>query len=98
MRSGARALVLCASYAAALNQKVTLGPAGRVRICAKPASPGGNPCELGDFGERTPTYKVGRKVRQGPFRCEVMASGVRCTVARTGKGFEIGPTGTTRVG
>lgn len=98
MRSGAQALVLCASYAAALNQKVTLGPAGRVRICAKPASAGGNPCELGDFGERTPTYRVGKKVAHGPFRCEVLASGVRCTVARTGKGFEIGPTGTTRVG
>jgi hypothetical protein len=98
MRSGAQAQVLCASYAAELNQKVTLDAAGRVRSCAEPASAGGNPCELGDFGEGTPTFKVGRKVRQGPFRCEVLASGVRCTVARTGKGFEIGPTGTTPIG
>jgi hypothetical protein len=98
LRSGAQAQVLCESYASALNQKVTLGPRGRVRACAKPGTGLDNPCELGDFGEGTPTYKVGRKVTQGPFRCEVRASGVRCTVARTGKGFEIGPTGTTRVG
>ncbi len=90
--------VLCASYAAALNQKVTLTAGGRVRTCAKPDPILDNPCELGNFGEGTPTFKVGRKVTLGPFRCRVLETGVRCTVARTGKGFVIGLTGTTRVG
>jgi hypothetical protein len=90
--------VLCASYAAALNQKVTLTAGGRVRTCAKPEPGLGDECAQGDFGEGTPTFKVGRKVTLGPFRCKVLETGVRCTVARTGKGFVIGLTGTTRVG
>jgi hypothetical protein len=90
--------VLCASYAAALNQKVTLGPGGRVHACGKPVTGFDDPCGLGNFGDDTPTYKVGRKVTLGPFRCRVLESGVRCTVARTGKGFGGGPAGATRVG
>jgi hypothetical protein len=34
----------------------------------------------------------------GPFRCKVQRSGIRCVVRKTGKGFLIGKTRTTRVG
>jgi hypothetical protein len=42
---------------------------------------------VGNPGEGTPTYPVGKTATLAPFSCTVEASGVRCVVAATGKGF-----------
>ena len=49
-------------------------------------------CFQGDFGEGIPSFRPGRHVRVGPFACTVLKTGVRCTVAATGRGFRISPT------
>ncbi len=89
--------VLCESYGAAVSQKVTMSAGGKVQICTQHGG-AQNTCDQGNFGEGTPTYKVGRQVTVGPFRCKVQRSGIRCVVMKTGKGFLIAKTRTTRVG
>jgi hypothetical protein len=91
------ARVVCESYGATVGQTVTMSAGGDVRICTQHGS-AQNTCAQGDFGEGTPTYEVGRQVTVGPFRCRVERSGIRCVVTKTGKGFLIGKTTTTRVG
>jgi hypothetical protein len=91
------AYVLCESYGAAVSQKVTMSASGKVQICTQHGT-AQNTCDQGNFGEGTPTYNVGRQVRVGPFRCKVQHNGIRCVVTKTGKGFLIGKTRTTRVG
>ena len=41
--------------------------------------------------------KVGEKVGVGPFRCSVLAGGVLCDVAETGRGFLISGAGVQQV-
>ena len=84
--------VICESYATP-EQVVTLKPDGGVAICAGTAAT----CHEGNFGENTPQYDTGKTLTAGPFRCEVLATGVRCTVRATGKGFVISPTSTVRL-
>jgi hypothetical protein len=84
--------VTCMSYATPV-QVVTLTPDGNVAICTGTATS----CHEGNFGENTPQYDTGQTLTVGPFRCEVLATGVRCTVRRTGKGFVISPTSTIRL-
>jgi hypothetical protein len=49
-------------------------------------------CFEGDFGAPIPSFRPGRHIRVGPFACTVLKTGVRCTVAATGRGFRITPT------
>lgn len=92
----APAHVFCLSYSGDLSQTARLNARGRVRICAQHGP--GTTCRLGNPGENTPTYAVGRKLRVGPFRCRLLEAGVRCTFIKTGKGFLISPTTVARVG
>jgi hypothetical protein len=84
--------VTCMSYATPA-QVVTLAPNGGVAICSGTATT----CHEGNFGENTPQYDTGQALTVGPFRCEALATGVRCTVRATGKGFVISPTSTVRL-
>jgi hypothetical protein len=85
-------LVTCMSYATPA-QVVTLDPDGGVAICAGTAAA----CHEGNFGEDAPQYDTGQSLTDGPFRCEVLATGVRCTVLASGKGFVISPTTAVRL-
>ena len=84
--------VTCMSYATPV-QVVSLAPDGGVAICSGTA----DTCHEGNFGENTPQYDAGQTLTVGPFRCEVLAMGVRCTVLAGGKGFVISPTSTVRL-
>jgi hypothetical protein len=79
------------------GQVTTLKRSGAVTTCVL-QSGGANRCGQGDFGEHTPHYAVGKKATVGRFRCQVLTTGVRCTVTATGKGFLISKTETKRVG
>jgi hypothetical protein len=63
-------------------QTVRMAPNARLSICR------GQRC-LGDPPENTPTLGYGRRVRVGRFRCTSAASGVRCVVVSSGRGFVI---------
>lgn len=75
-------------------QRVQMNATGRLRICR-----GSLRCSA-DFGERPVPRKLayGKEVAVGRFRCSSQRSGVRCVVARSGKGFLINAAGITRVG
>ena len=77
----------CYTESANFNQKAALNAAGEVQVCAHHVQRFANPCELGNAGTRTPTYKAGKQVTVGAFRCHVLSSGVTCTVIASGKGF-----------
>ncbi len=77
-------------------QTATLTANGRVQLCAE--QNGSDGCDIGNEGENTPTYNVGKQVTDGPFRCQVRATGVKCTVIKTGKGFVINRTKAIRIG
>ncbi|HUN79607.1 MAG TPA: hypothetical protein VMU32_11835 [Solirubrobacteraceae bacterium] len=89
---------LCETERPGYEQKATLGPAGTVRGCSRHARALTNACDLGNAGEGTPTYRPGKLVTVGRFRCRVLAGGVRCTLARTGRGFLFTPTKVLAVG
>jgi hypothetical protein len=76
-----------------LVQVAKLRRDGALTKCTQHAADPG--CFQGDFGEGIPSFRPGRTVRMGPFACTVLATAVRCTVAR--KGFRISPTAVTRV-
>lgn len=74
-----------------LEQIARLHPDGRVVSCSQPLSAGDNRCNAGNAGDHTPTYAPGKRVKIGPFACEVLDAGVECTVVASGKGFLITP-------
>jgi hypothetical protein len=71
---------------------------GRVSRCSQALSDGQDPCRAGNVGEGAPTYAPGKRVVVGPFTCEVLASGVECTLSASGKGFLIEPDAIAPVG
>jgi hypothetical protein len=85
----------CETYGPSISQGVRLDASGSVRICTEPSAV--NKCNLGNLGEG-PAFKVGKQVTVGPFRCQVLDTGVKCTVLRSGKGFLISKTRTIRIG
>jgi hypothetical protein len=89
--------VLCQSTTPTYNQSVTLSANGRVQLCAERFVTT-NRCDIGNEGENTPTFKVGKQVTVGRFRCQVLDTGVKCTVIKSGKGFLINKTRTIRIG
>jgi hypothetical protein len=87
LSEAAGAMAACYTQTRNYTQKATLNVAGEVQVCAHHVHAYADPCELGNAGERTPTYRAGKRITVGPFRCQVVSSGVRCTVIASGKGF-----------
>jgi len=52
---------------------------------------------VGNAGEGTPTFPVGKTATVGPFTCTVESGGVQCVVTATGKGFLFNQSGATAV-
>jgi hypothetical protein len=67
------------------GQVAELDVTGLVTTCEE-HRPSGS-CNVGNAGERTPTFAYGRRVTVGPFTCQVLHTGVKCTVMSSGKGF-----------
>jgi hypothetical protein len=91
------ATVLCESYGPGRQSIATLDAQGRVAICAA-YNPRENTCDLGNAGERTPTFGYGRLIFVGRFRCVVLRKGVECRITATRKGFLFSPARAVRVG
>ena len=64
---------------------------GRVTICH------GLKC-IGNPPDQVPTLVYGAWLTAGPIRCTSLRAGVKCVVAKTGRGFLISPTSIKRVG
>lgn len=80
------------------QQKAVLNISGEVQVCARHVHAFADACELGNAGDRTPTYKAGKRIVVGAFRCQVVRYGVSCTVIATGKGFYMTAHHVTSVG
>jgi hypothetical protein len=89
---------LCETVRPGFEAKATLEPSGVVRACLVKGSSLANRCDLGNAGLGTPTYRSGKQVTVGRFRCSVLSTGVRCVVTRTGRGFTFTPSKITGVG
>jgi hypothetical protein len=76
--------------------RVTMSANGRLNLCTegKHRRCVGCICDEG----RDPVLAFGRHADIGPFRCESLPTGVRCTVITSGKGFLITRRTTVRVG
>ena len=78
---------ICLSERPGYAQKVTLYANGEVVLCtAHPTVLRGNDCR-GNPGEHARRLGYGQQSKGGGFRCVVLHTGVRCTVAKTGRGF-----------
>jgi hypothetical protein len=80
---------LCEHVSGRSQSKATLSADGSVVLC-RTHSITSNRCNLGNAGEGSPTYAVGKTVTVGRFGCTVQAAGVRCIVTASGKGFLLG--------
>jgi hypothetical protein len=76
-------------------QAVTMNATGGLKICREGAHRRcvGCVCDEG----RGPVLAFGRHVDVGPFRCESLRTGFRCTIIRTRQGFLITPVRVLRV-
>ena len=82
--------VFCQSLGPPTQHGVTLHADGTFSSC-------GVTC-VGNPGQGTPTYTVGKTATIGPFTCTVKTGGVQCVVTATGKGFLFNASGATSVG
>ena len=60
----------------------TLAADGTLRVCQSTGAGAANGCDVGDPGLGTPTYRAGRSITFGPYRCAIIATGVRCESRR----------------
>jgi hypothetical protein len=90
-------VAFCESVGPHGEAKATINASGEVLTCSS-HSTRADSCGLGNAGIRTPTYRPGRKVTVGRFRCVVLHNAVQCTVRATGKGFLFTPRKTSSVG
>jgi hypothetical protein len=89
---------VCQSFRRSIYRNAILDADGAVVWC-RMRLPGENGrCLAGDLGEDARTYRAGRRVRVGRFRCQVLRTGVRCVVTATGKGFVYKPGGVRVIG
>jgi hypothetical protein len=88
---------LCEYVSRQSQSKATLSANGSVTLC-RTSSITSNRCELGNAGEGSPTYGIGKTVTVGRFSCTVQKAGVRCVVTASGKGFLLGKTRLRAVG
>jgi hypothetical protein len=79
------------------ESKASVDATGKVSICASRFTRSDR-CRLGNAADNTPTFRAGRKVTIGGFRCVVQRAGVRCVVISSGRGFLFNPTMAVRVG
>jgi hypothetical protein len=91
--------VLCETLRSSGNRTVRLKADGSVLGCTTHGAgdPAGR-CDLGNVGMGTPTFSVGQQATVGPFLCQVLPTGVQCTVISTGKGFLLSANSLTAVG
>jgi hypothetical protein len=92
------ATVFCENVKPPRNDTARLAADGALRVCRSTSAGGANGCLTGNPGEGTPRYGAGRSVTLGPFRCTVIAAGVRCVVRASGKGFAMTATDVTALG
>lgn len=76
-----RPSVYCQSYAS--RTSVTLSKNGALKVCRR-----SNRC-IGDAPLGTGKLAYGRSRTLGRFRCTSRKDGIRCVIARSGKGFHI---------
>jgi hypothetical protein len=88
----------CYTETRSFQQKAILSAAGEVQVCARHVHAFADACELGNAGERTPTYRAGKRIAVGAFRCQIVRLGVSCIVIATGKGFYMTAHHVTSVG
>jgi hypothetical protein len=93
-----RRTLLCENTLRDHNEKATLAPNGTLHGCRWTYGGTTNGCDVGNAGEGTPTYKAGKTVTLGPYRCDITATGVRCVATASGKGFEMTLDGVTAIG
>ena len=86
---GSSPVALCEFFSNHTQTKATLRPNGSVVLCRTHKITSAR-CELGNAGEGSPTYRVGKTVTVGRFACTVESEGVNCVVSATGKGFLLG--------
>ena len=79
-----------------LSQVASLLPDGSLTSCTEHLSV--PRCAEGDFGDEIPALGPGQQLTIGPFGCTVLATGIQCTVAASGKGFVISPQQIATVG
>jgi hypothetical protein len=94
---GGLSVAFCESVGPHGEAKTSLNASGEVQTCSSRTTQK-DTCGLGNAGTRTPTYKDGRSVTVGRFRCAVLRKGVQCTVRATGVGFLFNPRTTSAVG
>lgn len=70
-------------------QEVQLTPEGKVGTCVEHGLVNKAGCNFGNADEGTPTFRPGRVVTEGRFRCRVMRRSVACAVLATGQGFRL---------
>jgi hypothetical protein len=90
--------VVCQSIRGSRYQNAILDADGAIVWCRMRIPRQDGRCLAGDLGEDTRTYRVGRRVTVGRFRCQVLRSGVRCVVIATGRGFVYKPGGVRAIG
>jgi hypothetical protein len=95
---GRRSGASCQHPAPNPNSTAQLRSSGQVRTCTAPH--GQQACVAGNPGVIDFPYRLhaGESVVVGRFRCRGLRTAVRCTITRTGKGFEIGRNGARRIG
>jgi hypothetical protein len=86
---GGSPIALCEYVSKRTQTKATVRPNGSVVLCRTDKITS-NRCGLGNAGEGSPTYRVGKTVTVGRFTCTVESDGVACVVGATGKGFLLG--------
>jgi hypothetical protein len=90
-------VAFCEAYLPRRESKATVDAKGKVSICASRFTHSDR-CGLGNAADNTPTFRTGRKVTIGGFRCVVQRAGVRCVAVSSGRGFLFNPASAVRVG
>jgi hypothetical protein len=87
MEGGPRGMVGCYTESRSFQQKALMNTAGEVQVCARHVHAFADVCELGNAGIDTPTYRSGKRITVGAFRCQIVSAGVQCSIIASGKGF-----------
>jgi hypothetical protein len=87
MAGGSGGNVGCYTESRSFQQKAIMNATGEVQVCARHVHAFADACELGNAGIGTPTYRSGKRITVGAFRCQIVSAGVKCIVIASGKGF-----------
>ena len=89
--------VLCVNKSSSHNDSARLAAGGELDVCRSTVRGDAGGC-LTPGTIKAPTVRAGRSVTVGPFRCTVVAAGVRCVVTASGKGFAMTAADVTAIG